>query len=155
MNTKIMLTLVTSLIATAVFALDPPPVGSAAPDFSLTDASGKTHSLSQYNGKTVVLEWFNPECPFVKKHYGAALPTGGGRDFLSLLRRQIALSPGGTGINRQPYDAFAGVFLLQLLHVAAAVMLLHERAFGIKPFQYDSFAIVLRKGMRFAARVRE
>src|SRR6266550_3235195 len=59
MNTKIMLTVVTSLIATAVFALDPPPVGSAAPDFSLTDASGKTHSLSQYNGKTVVLEWFN------------------------------------------------------------------------------------------------
>jgi peroxiredoxin len=71
MNTKIMLTVVTSLIATAVFALDPPPVGSTAPDFSLTDASGKTHSLSQYNGKTVVLEWFNPECPFVKKHYGS------------------------------------------------------------------------------------
>jgi peroxiredoxin len=71
MNTKIMLTLVTSLIATAVFAFDPPPVGSAAPDFSLTDASGKTHSLSQYKGKTVVLEWFNPECPFVKKHYGS------------------------------------------------------------------------------------
>ncbi len=36
-----------SLIATAVFALDPPPVGSAAPDFSLTDGSGKTHSLSK------------------------------------------------------------------------------------------------------------
>src|SRR6267143_190794 len=71
MNTKIMLTVVMSLIASAVFALDPPPVGSAAPDFSLTDASGKTHSLSQYNGKTVVLEWFNPECPFVKKHYGS------------------------------------------------------------------------------------
>ena len=66
-----MLTVVTSLIATAVFAFDPPPVGSIAPDFSLTDASGKTHSLSQYKGKTVVLEWFNPECPFVKKHYGS------------------------------------------------------------------------------------
>src|SRR5712671_1855117 len=71
MKRKTILTVVTSLIATAVFALDPPPVGSAAPDFSLTDASGKTHSLSQYNGKTVVLEWFNPECPFVKKHYGS------------------------------------------------------------------------------------
>src|SRR5437870_9337390 len=71
MNTKIMLTFFTSLIATAVFAFDPPPVGSAAPDFSLADASGKTHSLSQYKGKTVVLEWFNPECPFVKKHYGS------------------------------------------------------------------------------------
>ena len=70
MNTKIILTIVTSLIVTAVFASDPPPVGSAAPDFSLTDAKGTTHSLSDYKGKYVVLEWFNPECPFVKKHYG-------------------------------------------------------------------------------------
>ena len=69
MNTKTILTILTSLVATAVFAFDPPPVGSAAPDFSLADAKGKTHSLSQYKGKYVVLEWFNPECPFVKKHY--------------------------------------------------------------------------------------
>src|SRR6201985_3993496 len=71
MNKKIALSVVTTLIATAVFALDPPPVGSAAPDFSLPDAKGKTQSLSQYKGKFVVLEWFNPECPFVKKHYGS------------------------------------------------------------------------------------
>jgi len=71
MNTKVTLTIVTSLIATAVLASDPPPVGGAAPDFSLTDAKGTTHSLSQYKGKYVVLEWFNPECPFVKKHYGS------------------------------------------------------------------------------------
>jgi peroxiredoxin len=71
MNTKTILTILTSLVAGAVFALDTPPVGSAAPDFSLTDAKGKTHSLSQYKGKYVVLEWFNPECPFVKKHYGS------------------------------------------------------------------------------------
>src|SRR6266576_2278672 len=71
MKAKTILTIITALMATAVFAFDPPPVGSAAPDFSLTDASGKTHSLSQYKGKYVVLEWFNPECPFVKKHYGS------------------------------------------------------------------------------------
>ena len=71
MNKKIALSVVTSLVATAVFALDPPPVGSAAPDFSLPDAKGETHSLSQYKGKYIVLEWFNPECPFVKKHYGS------------------------------------------------------------------------------------
>src|SRR5882724_1031834 len=70
MNTKMILTIVTSLVATAVFALDAPQVGSAAPDFSLADAKGKTHSLADYKGKYVVLEWFNPECPFVKKHYG-------------------------------------------------------------------------------------
>ena len=71
MNTKILLTALTSLIGTAVFASDAPPVGSTAPDFSLTDAKGTTHSLSEYKGKYVVLEWFNPECPFVKKHYGS------------------------------------------------------------------------------------
>lgn len=41
-------------------------VGQHAPDFSLPDASGASHKLSQYLGKTVVLEWFNPQCPFVK-----------------------------------------------------------------------------------------
>src|SRR6516162_5467076 len=71
MNMKTTLTLFASLIATAVFASDVPSVGSAAPDFSLPDAKGDTHSLSQYKGKYVVLEWFNPECPFVKKHYGS------------------------------------------------------------------------------------
>jgi len=71
MKTKTILITLTSLAATAVFALDPPPVGSPAPDFSLANAKGETHSLSQYKGKYVVLEWFNPQCPFVKKHYGS------------------------------------------------------------------------------------
>jgi peroxiredoxin len=71
MKTKIALSVLTSFIATAASALEPPPVGSAAPDFSLPDAKGNSHSLSQYKGKYVVLEWFNPECPFVKKHYGS------------------------------------------------------------------------------------
>jgi peroxiredoxin len=71
MKTKSIIAILTSLAATAVLAVDVPPVGSSAPDFSLTDAKGGTHSLSQYKGKYVVLEWFNPECPFVKKHYGS------------------------------------------------------------------------------------
>jgi peroxiredoxin len=59
------------LVAGALLAADVPPVGSAAPEFSLNDSKGAAHSLSQYKGKYVVLEWFNPECPFVKKHYGS------------------------------------------------------------------------------------
>jgi len=43
----------------------------AAPNFTLTDSHGQNHSLSDYKGKFVVLEWFNPECPFVKKHYNS------------------------------------------------------------------------------------
>lgn len=46
-------------------------VGQPAPSFTLTDTKGTTHSLADFAGKTVVLEWFNHECPFVKKHYGA------------------------------------------------------------------------------------
>ncbi len=71
MKTKLTLAIIASFVTTALYAFDPPPVGSAAPDLSLTDAKGKAHSLSQYKGKYVVLEWFNPECPFVKKHYGS------------------------------------------------------------------------------------
>jgi peroxiredoxin len=55
------------LVATAAVE-----VGKPAPDFSLTDAQGKTRTLAEFKGKTVVLEWNNPECPFVKKHYNAS-----------------------------------------------------------------------------------
>ena len=44
-------------------------VGHPAPNFTLTDINGQTRSLSDFKGKTVVLEWVNPDCPFVQKHY--------------------------------------------------------------------------------------
>ena len=44
-------------------------VGQPAPAFALTDSNGKTVSLADYRGKTVVLEWSNHDCPYVKKHY--------------------------------------------------------------------------------------
>ncbi len=46
-------------------------VGDKAPNFTLTDLDGNKHELAKYTaeGKIVVLEWFNPECPFVKKHH--------------------------------------------------------------------------------------
>jgi peroxiredoxin len=71
MKTKLLLTALTCLASTSLFAADSPAPGSAAPDFSVTDSKGKTQSVSQYKGKTVVLEWFNPGCPFVVKHYGS------------------------------------------------------------------------------------
>jgi hypothetical protein len=45
------------------------PVGKAAPAFSLNDVNGRLVSLSDFPGKTVVLEWNNPDCPTVKEHY--------------------------------------------------------------------------------------
>jgi len=43
--------------------------GETAPDFHLTDINGKTHSLADFKGKYVVLEWVNYGCPFVRKQY--------------------------------------------------------------------------------------
>ena len=46
-------------------------VGQPAPDFKTTDANGKLVSLADFKGRTVVLEWNNPDCPTVQKHYGS------------------------------------------------------------------------------------
>jgi len=47
-------------------------VGQPAPPFSASDTSGKAVSLADFKGRTVVLEWVNPECPYVRKHYDSA-----------------------------------------------------------------------------------
>jgi peroxiredoxin len=48
-----------------------PKVGTAAPAFSAVNSQGKAVNLSDYRGKTIVLEWTNDGCPYVKKHYGS------------------------------------------------------------------------------------
>jgi peroxiredoxin len=61
-----------ALFATMLFvaaAAKAQVAGEAAPDFTLTDADGKSVHLADFRGKLVVLEWTNPECPFVRKHY--------------------------------------------------------------------------------------
>jgi hypothetical protein len=71
MNTQILRSCFAAVTA-AVFAVSVQAaavVGEAAPAFTLTDIKGVTHNLSDFKGKTVVLEWVNPECPFVVKHY--------------------------------------------------------------------------------------
>ncbi len=66
-----------STLTTLMFAAAPAfaasaVVGQPAPAFSLTDTSGKAVSLADFKGKTVVLEWVNPGCPYVRKHYDSA-----------------------------------------------------------------------------------
>lgn len=46
-------------------------VGQTAPQFSAVDTAGKAVSLAEFKGKYVVLEWTNPDCPFVQKHYNS------------------------------------------------------------------------------------
>ncbi len=65
-----------SLLAAALLTASPAlwaaTVGQKAPEFTAKDTAGKTVNLSDFKGKTVVLEWVNPNCPYVKKHYGAS-----------------------------------------------------------------------------------
>jgi peroxiredoxin len=62
-----------NFIASHAPSSEPPPeplaVGIAAPSFTATDTRGTAHSLGDYRGKWLVLEWFNHECPYTKKHY--------------------------------------------------------------------------------------
>ena len=59
-----------ALAATASFAAA--TVGQQAPAFSVVDTAGKIVSLADFKGRLVVLEWVNPGCPYVQKHYGSA-----------------------------------------------------------------------------------
>ena len=68
---KYILVAATALAAVTLPVSAAPVVGKAAPNFVGTDVNGKAVRLSDFRGKTVVLEWNNPECPFVKKHYGS------------------------------------------------------------------------------------
>lgn len=61
--------LLASFATSATSALANAVVGEPAPAFTLTDTNGKSVSLADYKGKVVVLEWSNPGCPFVMKHY--------------------------------------------------------------------------------------
>ncbi len=67
-----LLTGVASLLIAGAFATSlsaAPQVGQPAPAFTATDTKGETHSLTDFSGKTVVLEWTNHGCPYVQKHY--------------------------------------------------------------------------------------
>lgn len=69
MKTLIILaTMVFSLVQASLSVALPQP-GKPAPGFSLLDSNGKKRALSDFQGKTVVLEWNNPFCPFVRAHY--------------------------------------------------------------------------------------
>lgn len=63
--------LLLGLLALASGARAAPAVDAAAPAFTLADTDGKPRALADFKGKTVVLEWLNYDCPFVRKHYGS------------------------------------------------------------------------------------
>ncbi len=72
MKPLLIVSLLAATLATAAPAFAAATVGQPAPAFTVTDTAGKTVSLADFKGKHVVLEWVNPGCPFVQKHYNAA-----------------------------------------------------------------------------------
>lgn len=61
-----------SFTAVSAFAASTARIGQPAPAFQAVDVDGKTRNLSEFAGKTVILEWTNHECPYVRKHYNSA-----------------------------------------------------------------------------------
>ena len=94
---------VTTVLCTLAFtALSEaaPKIGQPAPDFTSVDSHGVTHSLRDYRGKIVILEWTNHQCPYVGKHYNTGnmqtlqqYATGLGVTWLSV----ISSTPGAQG----------------------------------------------------------
>ena len=85
-------------LAAPAFAADTAEVGKPAPTFKLKDEAGKEHSLAQYQGKIVVLEWTNPGCPFVQRHYTANTmqKTFGGYDAKKVVWLAVDSTSGNT-----------------------------------------------------------
>ncbi|QRN96863.1 thioredoxin family protein [Archangium violaceum] len=71
MKTLISAVALAVMLPVVALAADTAQVGKPAPAFTLKDEAGKEHSLAQYKGKIVVLEWTNSDCPFVQRHYTA------------------------------------------------------------------------------------
>jgi peroxiredoxin len=93
----VLTTLLFTLATSAGAALQ---VGDPAPDFTGTDTRGASQTLSDYRGKTVILEWTNHDCPYVRKHYESGNmqqqqrdATGQGAVWLSV----ISSAPGKQG----------------------------------------------------------
>ena len=76
-------------------------LGQPAPSFSAKDTSGKTVSLADFKGKTVVLEWVNPGCPFVRKHYNGGNMQSTQQDALS--KNVVWLAINSTGTDQQDH----------------------------------------------------
>ena len=111
-------------------------VGQPAPAFSAIDASGKTVSLADYKGKHVVLEWINPGCPFVQKHYHSANMQGTQKQ--ATTQGVVWLAVNSTATEASDYKAPAAMAQwMQAQHAAASATLIDSdgkvgRAYGAR-----------------------
>lgn len=97
-------------------------VGKPAPQFATKDCCGADVKLSDYKGKIVVLEWFNPNCPYVKKFYDAGhmqklqeAYTGKGVAWLQVVTYGAGKSPFASMDEAMKYTSDKGVKATKLL----------------------------------------
>lgn len=110
--------------------------GAAAPAFSVTDASGATRTLSEFAGRTVILEWTNSGCPYVQKHYNSQNMQNLQREAVAdgiVWLSVISSAPGEQGY----FDAAAATAHAQEVNAASSAILLDPtgvmgRAYGAR-----------------------
>ena len=126
----------TVLALSAGAALASATVGQPAPSFAAVDAAGKTVSLADHKGKHVVLEWVNPGCPYVQKHYNSANMQGTQKDATS--RGVVWLAVNSTAPDASDYKTPAAMAHWMQGHQAAASATLMDsdgkigRAYGAR-----------------------
>ncbi len=111
-------------------------VGQPAPAFTATDTTGKTVNLANLKGKYVVLEWINPGCPFVVKHYGAANMQAAQKDATAKGVVWLSVSSTATGSADYKKPAELGQWMQQQGGAPTATLMDDDgklgRAFGAK-----------------------
>jgi peroxiredoxin len=111
-------------------------VGQPAPAFTLTDSNGKPHSLDEFKGKVVVLEWWNHACPFVGKHYGSGNMQRLQKEWTSKGVAWITVSSSAAGKQGYVDGAQANAIMKEKAGAPTAVLLDHDgkvgRAYGAK-----------------------
>ena len=128
--------LATGLTLGATAALAAATVGQPAPAFSAVDATGKTVSLADFKGKHVVLEWVNPGCPYVQKHYNSANMQGTQKD--AVAQGVVWLAVNSTAQDASDYKAPAAMAQWMQAQKAAATATLMDsdgkvgRAYGAR-----------------------
>jgi hypothetical protein len=111
------------------------PAGRSAPDFTAADSKGRPHTLAEYKGKFVVLEWHNQGCPYVKKHYNSGNMQRLQREWTA--RGVIWLTVESSAPGKQGYviGPEADAYVLQQKAAPTAVLLDPTGALG---FLYDA-----------------
>ena len=123
-----------AFVAHSAFAVA--TVGQQAPAFAVQDTSGRTVSLADFKGRHVVLEWVNPGCPYVVKHYSSANLQGTQRD--AVAKGVVWLAVNSTSTDHSDYKTPAALAQWMQQHKAAATATLMDadgkigRAYGAR-----------------------